>query len=323
MTRLLSAAAVVISLAAQAQSPKLSIGDPAPALSVESWLKGTPVKSFEKGNTYIVEFWATWCGPCKATIPHLTEVQKKYQDQKVRVIGVDVWEKYADGTQGKVEAFIKEFGPKMDYTVAYDGKTGATAKAYMTAAGQNGIPTAFIVDRDGKIAYIGHPMGMDKALEEILKGGYSLEKAKADYEQREAEQKKMMEAQQKMMGPMNAFMGALKKKDYDKAYETGRGILAGELKDNPMALNAIAWAIVDPEALPEKKDLDLALKAATRANEVTGNKDAAILDTLARVHFLRGEKAKAIEIQKRAIDASPADQAAELKATLKQYEGAK
>ena len=51
---------------------------------------------------------------------------------------------------------------------------GAMAKAWMTAAGQNGIPTAFIVNKEGKIAWIGHPMEMEKPLEKIVAGTWDL-----------------------------------------------------------------------------------------------------------------------------------------------------
>ena len=74
--------------AAKAEAKKkLAVGDRAPALTVEKWVKGEPVTGFEKGKTYVVEFWATWCGPCIASMPHLSALQKEYKD-KVTIIGV-------------------------------------------------------------------------------------------------------------------------------------------------------------------------------------------------------------------------------------------
>ena len=66
------------------------LGDEAKALKISDWVKGDAV-DLAKGKgekIYVVEFWATWCPPCLTTIPHLTELQKKFKDQGVVVIGV-------------------------------------------------------------------------------------------------------------------------------------------------------------------------------------------------------------------------------------------
>ena len=154
---------------AEPERKLLQPGDPAPALKVAKWVKGSEVKSFEKGRIYVVEFWATWCGPCKVSIPKLTELAAKYKD-KVTFIGTNIWEDktYDAGTLTKVEKFVKEQGDKMAYTVAYDGKEKAMDKAYMQAAGRTGIPSAFLVDKAGKIAWIGHPAELEAELEKLV-----------------------------------------------------------------------------------------------------------------------------------------------------------
>ena len=65
----------------QPEEIRLQIGDAAPELKVEKWVKGDPVTTFEKGKVYVVEFWATWCPPCIKSIPHLTELQKQYKEK--------------------------------------------------------------------------------------------------------------------------------------------------------------------------------------------------------------------------------------------------
>ena len=67
----------------------LQVGDPAPALQVSKWIQGSPVKEFQRDQAYIVEFWATWCGPCRASIPHLNEIHAKYKDKGLVIIGQD------------------------------------------------------------------------------------------------------------------------------------------------------------------------------------------------------------------------------------------
>src|SRR5436190_8031123 len=165
MVRRVMTAVTVLALTAAAAraADELNVGDPAPKLQVKEFVKGDPIKKLEKGKVYVVEFWATWCGPCRATIPHLTELQKKHKD--VTVIGVSAFEQ----DFGKVKPFVEEMGAKMDYRVATDavpeGKQasdGAMAKNWMDAAAQQGIPTAFIVNADGRVAWIGHPTQMDQ-----------------------------------------------------------------------------------------------------------------------------------------------------------------
>src|SRR5262245_10257818 len=58
---------------------KLSVGDAAPAITVDKWLQGDEVKKFEKDRVYVVEFWATWCGPCIVMMPHMSDLQQQYK----------------------------------------------------------------------------------------------------------------------------------------------------------------------------------------------------------------------------------------------------
>src|SRR5436305_4114419 len=58
----------------------LKPGDLAPPLMATKWLQGREVPKFEPGGVYVVEFWATWCGPCIAFMPHLAELQARYRD---------------------------------------------------------------------------------------------------------------------------------------------------------------------------------------------------------------------------------------------------
>ena len=156
----------------------LKAGDPAPKLETGKWVQGEPVKDFQKGKAYIVEFWATWCPPCRASIPHLNETYLKFKDKGLVVIGQDCWEK----DESLVAPFVEKMGDKMTYRVALDDKTsnkkGQMAITWMEAAGRNGIPSAFLVDTKGKIAWIGHPMALkEEVIEDVLAGKYYASKA--------------------------------------------------------------------------------------------------------------------------------------------------
>ncbi len=89
----------------------LKVGSPAPPIKVARWLKGAPVNELMMGQVYVVEFWATWCGPCMLGISALTNVAKTYRDQ-VNVVGVSVHET----DRAKVAPFVD----KMDFHVAMD-----------------------------------------------------------------------------------------------------------------------------------------------------------------------------------------------------------
>ena len=168
------------------QAQTLGIGDPAPKLAVKSFVKGEPVSEFEPGKNYVVEFWATWCGPCKTSIPHLTELQKK--NPSVTFIGVSICGARSGQSQTVRRGDGRQDGLPRGHRLWFPKKRKTTEapwpKHWMTAAGQEGIPAAFIVNKEGKIAWIGHPMEMDKPLEKIVAGTWDMKEARE--EQRKA-----------------------------------------------------------------------------------------------------------------------------------------
>ncbi|MEK7713866.1 MAG: TlpA disulfide reductase family protein, partial [candidate division NC10 bacterium] len=93
------------------REPALELGDPAPELKIADWVKGTPITlaSGKDKSVYVVEFWATWCGPCRTSIPHLTELQKKYKDKGLVIVGI------TDEDKTTVSNFVEKMGEKMDY----------------------------------------------------------------------------------------------------------------------------------------------------------------------------------------------------------------
>ena len=291
----------------------LTVGNPAPALSVAKWVKNSPVNSFEKGKVYVVEFWATWCGPCVKSMPHLSELQKKYAGKGVTIIGVTS-EDPRNNLEG-VETMVAKKGDTMGYTVAWDNGR-STSDSYMTAAAQSGIPTAFIVDQNGVIAWVGSPFVMDEPLEKIVAGKWDIDAARSAFEADRASD----------MAQIN-FSRALKSKDAAKIIEAAPKLMPFAEK-NPGIYNYIAWGIVDPgrklDVKSNPKLIEIALDAAEKANKATGGKEPGILDTLARVHFVKGDKRKAIETQTKAVALAENDKdKAELSKTLDEYKRSK
>lgn len=172
------------------------------ALGKIEWVRGEAPKAWEPGKVYILECWATWCGPCVAAIPHVDALYDKYHEKGLNVIGVNVWE---DG-KDKVEKFLKDKGDGMSYPVAYTGKGGAFENEWLKPADVKGIPHAFIV-KDGKVVLMTHPMQLTEAtIEGLLAGGDAQEKVLGDI-------KKKQEAQEKMGSVMQDFQKASRAKD--------------------------------------------------------------------------------------------------------------
>ncbi|MBS1718066.1 MAG: TlpA family protein disulfide reductase [Armatimonadetes bacterium] len=152
----------------QVSKGKIQIGGDAPALKVSKWIKGEPVNGFQKGQTYVVELWATWCPPCREWIPHITKLAKAHPE--VTFIGVSILEK----DQKDVRPFVEQMGAKMDYHVAIDLQSSPTevvgymAKNWLGECGQDGIPYSFIIDKNGKVAWMGFPWELESALMSVL-----------------------------------------------------------------------------------------------------------------------------------------------------------
>ncbi len=260
------------------------LGDPAPALKIKEWVKGQKADVTDGKNFYVVEFWATWCGPCRVSIPHLSELQKKLKDKGVVFIGI------SDETIDKVKPFVEKEGDKMAYTVALDDERG-TSKAYMEAFNQNGIPHAFVVGKDAKIIWHGHPMsGLDKALDEMVAGKYDVKAAiKAD-EARAARDEYTV----------------LSRKGDAKAKEVGQQLLEARGQD-VTGLCDFAFAVCTDLA-NKQRDFALAEDALARAEKAAGKKTGQVLSVLAICRFEAGKQDEGMALLKQAVGLAADDQ---------------
>lgn len=357
LQNLISVLTAVVGLATAAPSQTLGIGDKAPPIQVATFVQGEPVTAFQAGKPYVVEFWATWCGPCVQSIPHLGELSREHADAGLTVIGVDVLE----NDPAKVEAFVERMKDDMTYTVArdllaeddQDGRSGFMVKNWLQAADLRGIPAAFIVDQKGRVAWIGHPMEMDEPLAQVVAGTWDVDKARAEAARAKELEVKVNEVMGRLQnafrqGDFAAALGIvdelialdeshrsdyaplrfdvmLRGQDLDAAYAYARELHSGLFAKEPRSLGHLAWLIVDPERTDlARRDLDLAQKLAESADALSEGKDPAIKDTLARVQFHRGDLARAIELQKAAIELADDERMKQqLASTLAEYEAAR
>lgn len=287
------------------------LGDPAPKLEIANWVKGDAV-DLAKGkgtNIYVVEFWATWCPPCRASIPHLTELQKQYKDKNVVFIGI------SDEPLDTVKPFVEKQGDKMNYVVAIDNEKKETHAAWMKAYGAQGIPQAFIVDKAGLVVWEGHPMEMDEPLAKVVKGEWDVKAAKAEAAKRKAQQEKMEQAFPKVM----QYFGMVSSEGENKEAAALGRTLVKDYGDMPQIMNHLSWEIMTGESV-KHRDMELALLAGTKAYE-GAKEDAAIIDTYARALWETGKKTDAITYQKKAVELCKDEiMKKDLERTLKRYE---
>ncbi len=336
----------------------LLVGNPAPELAIEKWVKGEPVASFEKGKFYIIEFWATWCDPCKPIFPYLSALQKEFKDKLV-IVGVASpgWR----DTLPLVEESVKSMKDRIGFPIAWDkpvptddksseGKPvilGATNDAYMRAAQQDRIPRVFVIDDKGRLLWVGKPADLDFVIDDVMTGKWSARESGANIEKARTDLRKIMDDlgddHKAALKSIEAFEvkyprlssrlaepkyeALMKEGQYAAAFKVGETVTDHAINEsNPDALNKIAWDIVNPEGSVSdpRPGLNLAMRAATAAVEITKEKDPAILDTLARCYWLKGDKPRAIELQKKAIATITRDEEGlrtQLQDTLKAYEG--
>ncbi len=308
-----------------AAPPKpLQAGDVAPALDAVKWFKGAEVKAFEKGKAYVVEFWATWCGPCRASIPKLTATQKKYGGKGFTVIGVSV-DQGGDAAK-KVQDFVEKSGDRMVYSIMLDG--GGTGAAYLGGAGVQGIPHAFVVDKDGKMVWHGNPNqvseGMELVIKEVADGTFDIKKhaerqakfaeldgkyAAAQQGGKWAEAEKLLGEIEEIRPDLSSVLAATKYgiivsgKEVPRAISMARKIAEGEIKDDADAMMPLADRVAGtPDLSPA--DREFATGLARRLVDLTKGASAGPLSILAVSQKNAGQFDEAIATMQRAVDVS-------------------
>ncbi len=311
--RQVAVSAVLALLFVAAPVLAIEIGDPAPELKIKEWVKGDPVdlKAGQGQNIYIVEFWATWCGPCIKGIPHMTEMQHKYKDKGVVFVGV------SDEKSKLVQEFVKKQGDKMDYTVAVDDKS-ATSDRYMKAFKKNGIPQCFVVDKKGNIVWEGHPMfGLEEVIQKILTEEYDVKTLKKIGD--EVAEKEMAKLKKKY-DLVVKYLELVSESDDAEAARALAKELYASIRDDSEMLNEVAWKVLTDENV-KTRDLKFARMAAKQANDLTEGENAAILDTYARALWDSDKKQEAIKVQQRAVKfAAEGPMRDDVEKTLKKYE---
>jgi cytochrome c biogenesis protein CcmG, thiol:disulfide interchange protein DsbE len=155
--RNLCAAALLLVSAGWAQSAPLQAGQPAPELNLPG-AKGTVNLADYKGKVVYVDFWASWCGPCKQSFPWMNEMQAKYGPKGLQIVAVNV-----DAKREDADKFLAAV--PASFPIAFDSK-GDTPKRFQI----EGMPSSVLLGADGKVllAHKGFNEESRKELEQAL-----------------------------------------------------------------------------------------------------------------------------------------------------------
>jgi thiol-disulfide isomerase/thioredoxin len=179
MRMLWLALVALFSVSAQSR-PALVVGSPSPQIVVERWMQGEPT-AVAPGKIIVLEFWATWCGPCIEAMPHLSSLADQYKG-RVDFVGVDVSDRKelpdeklpnSQSHVDRIRKWMDDNAGKMRYRVALDDAGDTMDRTWLKAAGKNAIPATFVV-ADQRIVWIGAPTDLEKPLAEIVAGTYNL-----------------------------------------------------------------------------------------------------------------------------------------------------
>lgn len=373
---------MILVVALPAPAIAQAVGDPAPRLTLDRFLHGQPVQSLEHGQVHVIEFCTASPGPFGDAVTHLIKLRRDHPQVKVVVI----LSPPRDGKKTKETYFGDIAGPIKELahcSIALDAPAegsrvcfGLSKRAWVlptlwrTGKGEP-FPCAFLIDQQGKIAWIGEPAKIWKPLEQVLAGKWDLATAAGQFRKEtieraftfgkkekqewaefaamlarwrrdaltEEERKSWNEAfrstrllgsffqpqtprqvvkqwadlltqevekdpQHEVEGAPSHFMilayGAGR---VGAAAASARRALDEVLPDEPWLLNGFAWCIASPGAgeRPRGRLISFALEAALRAESLTQGKDPSVLETLARAHFVSGDRANAIATQERLV----------------------
>ncbi|WP_442506857.1 redoxin domain-containing protein [Novipirellula sp. SH528] len=322
----------------------LTIGSVAPELDIEHWIHDgngafDPVTKFEKNKVYVVEFWATWCGPCIAAMPHVVSLQKEYADRGLQIISV------SSEPMATIEKFLQREVPGAkdsddspqtfdDLTRSYCLTTDpdrSTSKSYMEAASQNGIPCAFLVGKSGLVEWIGHPMSMDEPLAKVVNDEWDREAFAEEFKEDQradiifqefvkamrsnktdealkvlddyiANGKLASRVSQMQMVKMQVLAGDESRADELKVFVTQ--LLEDESLDHE-AVNRLAWTIAryaNAGKITNNETVRTALAKTQAILPMAGESKPFVMDTISHLQMALGDKKAAIVTQTEAIE---------------------
>lgn len=284
----------------------------------------------EFGKTYVLEFWATWCAPCRKAIPHLNALYKDYKRKGITVIGVSAEE------PSVVSAFVKKRGTGMSYTVVSNPK-GDFSKAWKAIASKVGIPFTVVIGPTKRIAWFGSPFdpGFDRVVKLCSTGKYDLIKwglaepllegaeksiASRDWAHAHRQLDKVLILDEWVFSDQMLRKYKMMLIDQEQPEQADAYLVEqiSNYSNKPDVLADIAKMIVADPDLPER-NLEIANQALAALAVVKGDQDPDVLEVVALVAYRQGDIDGAVKNQFQAWMLAEPDMKPEYKYVLDQY----
>lgn len=306
-------------------APRLLPGSRAPSLPALTVVRGGEIKEPPPGVVTIVEFWASWCPNCRDRAFQVGELERKYPG-RVREIVIVTPDRFGSSEAGARELAQLATGADALGSIAWDA-TSATRSAWLTPSRRATVPSAFVVNADGLVAWIGHPADMESPIENVISGEWDIGAATEDYALRFRDSAWRDDASLRYRSAANAgrredMLRALDDLDlFDPsvAGQTAADSIRRLVVDarpfalelalltekavwtlDPRLLNDLAWYLLNTDQ-PTDDEVIAARRMAERASERSSREDGMIEDTLALALYRDGDRDAAIETQERAI----------------------
>ncbi|MFN4316058.1 MAG: TlpA family protein disulfide reductase [Chitinophagaceae bacterium] len=140
----------------------IKVNQPAPPITISHWIANVPDNKSLEGKFIVLEFWATWCGPCIAAVPHMNELQDRFKRDDLRFISI------TDESEDKIKTALKRINFKS--IVATDLSKKTQIQFGNGSTGLDVYPLTVLIDNKGTIKWIGEPMALNEAImEKFLK----------------------------------------------------------------------------------------------------------------------------------------------------------
>lgn len=330
--------AATVGASPQYAKKKLEPGDKAPPIdSVTDWIQGEKPDLNE--GIVVVEFWATWCAPCKRAIPHLNKMSKAWSRAGLKVVGIAADEglpNFEDNIK-QVKSFLKSKGDGMSYTVAVDN-LGDVKRRYMEAAGMEGIPATFVVGRSGRILWIGNPhnehfetvvvLALKNKYDPILTPKAWEAKAAAgrsanlrNWREAYIHMDDVIKVDPPLFGWMifDRYKMTLEQEKNPEAAKQYLKTIMPAIANDPYSLERVVEGICKDPGV-QARDFDTAMTYAEQLKRAVGGNQSLGLAAIALVLATKGDLDKAVETQTSAWLAAVPDEKPEFKRVLDEYQ---